>query len=90
MEVGTLADAESIDSDRPLKELESMAHHPETHLIDAVCANCGSRFALRSTASSIAVDVCSNCHPAYTGVAHTSARGSRVDRFNRRRALATA
>ena len=67
-----------------------MTHHPETHLIDAACGNCGSTFALRSTAASIAVDVCSNCHPAYTGVEHTTARGSRVDRFNRRRAFATA
>lgn len=37
----------------------------------------------------MATDVCSNCHPAYTGVARAVASGSRIARFNRRRALAT-
>jgi ribosomal protein L31 len=37
----------------------------------------------------MATDVCSNCHPAYTGRARTVASGSRIARFNRRRALAT-
>ena len=67
-----------------------MTQHPETHLVDVVCANCGSEFVIRSTASSVSVDVCSSCHPAYTGVQQSSARGSRTDRFNRRRALASA
>jgi len=66
-----------------------VAQHPETHLVDVVCANCGSEFVIRSTASSVSVDVCSSCHPAYTGVQQSSARGSRIDRFNRRRALAS-
>ena len=35
-------------------------------------------------------DVCSNCHPAYTGVERTAATGSRVERFERRRARAAA
>jgi ribosomal protein L31 len=36
------------------------------------------------------VDICSNCHPAYTGVARVVAGGSRIERFNRRRELAGA
>jgi large subunit ribosomal protein L31 len=64
--------------------------HPETHLVDVVCANCGSEFVIRSTASRVAVDVCSSCHPAYTGVEQSSASGTRIERFNRRRALAAA
>jgi large subunit ribosomal protein L31 len=66
-----------------------MTQHPETQLVDVVCASCGAAFALRSTAASLSVEVCSNCHPAYTGVHQTAASGSRVERFNRRRALAT-
>jgi large subunit ribosomal protein L31 len=65
-----------------------MTRHPETHLVDVVCASCGTAFALRSTAPSLSVDVCSSCHPAYTGVNRSTAGGSRVERFNRRRALA--
>jgi large subunit ribosomal protein L31 len=64
--------------------------HPETHLVEVVCANCATTFTVRSTARSLSVDVCSHCHPAYTGLAGTVARGDRVARFNRRRELATA
>ena len=67
-----------------------MTQHPETHLVDVVCATCGTTFAVRSTAAALSVDVCSNCHPAYTGVTRAVAGGSRIDRFNRRRALAAA
>ena len=64
--------------------------HPETQLVDVVCTTCGAAFTIRSTAGSVSVDVCSNCHPAYTGVQHSAAGGSRIERFNRRRALAAA
>jgi large subunit ribosomal protein L31 len=45
---------------------------------------------VRSTTETIAVDVCSNCHPAYTRRARAIASGGRIERFNRRRALAAA
>jgi large subunit ribosomal protein L31 len=67
-----------------------MTQHPETQLSDVVCATCGTAFTVRSTATSLSVDVCSNCHPAYTGIQRTAARGDRIERFNRRRALAAA
>jgi large subunit ribosomal protein L31 len=59
-------------------------------VIEVVCATCGTAFAVRSTAASVSVDVCSSCHPAYTGVHRSAANGDRIDRFNRRRALAAA
>jgi ribosomal protein L31 len=31
------------------------------------------------------VDVCSSCHPAYTGVERAAPSGSRIERFERRR-----
>ena len=67
-----------------------MKQHPVLHHVDARCAACGTSFAIRSAAATISVDVCSNCHPAYTGHARTVAAGGRIDRFNRRRALAAA
>jgi large subunit ribosomal protein L31 len=72
------------------REGDSMTGHPETHLVDVVCANCGAAFTVRSTATPLSVDVCSNCHPAYTGVQRTVVSGSQIERFNRRRALAAA
>jgi large subunit ribosomal protein L31 len=45
---------------------------------------------VQSTAEAFSVDVCSACHPAYTGAERPVAAGGRVERFNRRRALAAA
>ena len=67
-----------------------MTRHPETHLVDVVCSTCGTTHTIRSTAASLSADVCSSCHPAYTGVQHGAVRGDRIERFNRRRALAAA
>jgi large subunit ribosomal protein L31 len=67
-----------------------LSQHPELHLIDVVCTTCGTTFTLGTTVDSLAVDVCSNCHPAYTGRQRTAVPGDRVERFNRRRALAAA
>jgi large subunit ribosomal protein L31 len=65
-----------------------MTKHPNLHHIDVRCSSCGASFGIRSTAEAISVDVCLNCHPAYTGRARTVAQGNRIERFNRRRVLA--
>jgi large subunit ribosomal protein L31 len=67
-----------------------VTQHPNLHLIDVRCSSCGASFSINSTAQAISVEVCSNCHPAYTGRERTIAEGNRVERFNRRRALAAA
>ena len=50
------------------------------------CASCGEVFTTRSTRSEITVDVCSKCHPAYTGVERPFQSKGRIERFERRRA----
>jgi large subunit ribosomal protein L31 len=67
-----------------------MTQHPTLHRVDVRCSSCGTSFTTRSTAPAISVEVCSNCHPAYTGRERTVSTGGRVERFNRRRARATA
>ena len=62
--------------------------HPELHVVTATCASCGTTFETRSTRPTVAVEVCSACHPAYTGVERSVARGGRIERFERRRAAA--
>jgi large subunit ribosomal protein L31 len=62
--------------------------HPDLRLTTVTCTNCGNEFTTHSTRSELVLDVCSNCHPAYTGVEREVARGSRVERFERRRARA--
>jgi large subunit ribosomal protein L31 len=60
--------------------------HPDTLIATVTCSSCGATFETRSTRASIQVEICSACHPAYTGVERTVHRGSRIERFERRRA----
>ena len=60
--------------------------HPELAMTSVRCAACGNEFTVRSTRNELVIDICSNCHPAYTGIARTVATGSRIERFERRRA----
>ena len=63
--------------------------HPELTMTSVRCTTCGHEFTTRSVRSELVVDVCSRCHPAYTGQERSVASGSRVERFERRRALAS-
>jgi large subunit ribosomal protein L31 len=59
-------------------------NHPELAVASVRCSTCGNKFSTRSTRSAIVIDVCSGCHPAYTGVERSGASGSRIERFERR------
>jgi large subunit ribosomal protein L31 len=71
-----------------MKEETGLTTHPARVIATVRCASCGEVFTTRSTRSEIVVDVCSNCHPAYTGVQRSIQSGGRIDRFERRRARA--
>ncbi|QPQ24070.1 50S ribosomal protein L31 [Lonsdalea populi] len=58
--------------------------HPNYSEITASCS-CGNIIKTRSTAGhDLNLDVCSACHPFYTGKQRVVDTGGRVDRFNRR------
>jgi large subunit ribosomal protein L31 len=57
--------------------------HPELHEVTAVCA-CGNAFATRSTNTELRLEICSNCHPFFTGRQKLIDTAGRVERFNRR------
>jgi large subunit ribosomal protein L31 len=76
--------------DAVLSKEELLTQHPVRYVVDVRCSSCGASFSLSSTAEAISTDVCSNCHPAYTGRERAVASGSRIARFNRRRELAAA
>lgn len=59
--------------------------HPE-YVDTTVSCTCGNTFETRSTKSSgkINVEVCSNCHPFYTGKQKIMDTGGRVARFQAR------
>jgi len=57
--------------------------HP-TYAEAHVRCTCGNEFTTRSTKSQIHVEVCSACHPFYTGRQKLIDTGGRVERFQRR------
>ena len=62
--------------------------HPEYKAIQVTCS-CGNTFETRSTAGhDLSLEVCSNCHPLYTGQQKFLDTAGRVDKFNQRVALA--
>jgi large subunit ribosomal protein L31 len=63
---------------------------PQLYAVDVLCSSCGASFDVQSTVQAISIDVCSNCHSAYTGRERPVASSSRIARFNRRRELAVA
>ncbi len=57
--------------------------HPNYVDCTVTCA-CGNVIQTRSTRPEIRVEVCSKCHPFYTGKQKLVDTGGRVDRFNKR------
>ena len=59
--------------------------HPDYHEVQVVCA-CGSSFQTRSTTSDsvLHVEICSSCHPFFTGKQKLVDSAGRVERFNRK------
>ncbi len=57
--------------------------HPEYFDCTVTCS-CGNTFKTRSTKKEIKVEICSNCHPFYTGRQKLVDSGGRVERFKKR------
>ncbi len=57
--------------------------HPEYHAVTVTCA-CGNRFETRSTLEHIHVDVCSACHPYFTGKQKIVDTAGQVEKFRRK------
>ena len=57
--------------------------HPEYKVSQVVCA-CGNQFETRSTTDQIHIEICSNCHPFYTGKQKLLDTAGRVEKFKRK------
>ena len=57
--------------------------HPEYHQAKVVC-NCGNEFVTGSTKGDIHVEICSKCHPFYTGQQKAASARGRIEKFNRK------
>lgn len=61
--------------------------HPD-YVACTVHCSCGNEFTTHSTVPSLRVELCSECHPFYTGKQKLVDTGGRVERFQRRYAKA--
>ena len=57
--------------------------HPEYKEVQVRCA-CGNTFTAGSTKDEISVEICSKCHPFFTGQAKTMEKGGRIERFKKK------
>ena len=57
--------------------------HPQYVDCTVTCA-CGNTFQTRSNKPEIRVDICSNCHPFFTGSEKIVDSAGRVDKFNKK------
>ena len=62
--------------------------HPE-YVVAQVSCSCGNTFTTHSTKPTLRVELCSECHPFYTGKQKLVDTGGRVERFKRRAARST-
>ncbi len=64
--------------------------HPTYFEKATVTCACGNTFKVGSTKEEITVEICSNCHPFYTGQEKTLDAAGRVEKFKTRAKAATA
>ncbi|MGQ4003038.1 50S ribosomal protein L31 [Francisellaceae bacterium CB300] len=59
--------------------------HPKYNAVNVTCS-CGNKFTTQSTIGKedMNIDICSECHPFYTGKQRVVDTAGRVDRFNKR------
>jgi large subunit ribosomal protein L31 len=57
--------------------------HPDYYDCAVTCS-CGNTFQTKSIKKELKVEICSNCHPFYTGKQKLVDSGGRVDRFQKR------
>ena len=60
--------------------------HPKYNNASIVTCACGATFPVGSTMPSISVEICSSCHPFFTGNEKLLDSAGRVDRFKKRAA----
>jgi large subunit ribosomal protein L31 len=63
--------------------------HPD-YVVARVHCSCGNEFLTRATKPELTVEICSECHPFYTGKQKLVDTGGRVERFRRRQARSSS
>ncbi len=77
-----------IENRRNFREVNNMREgiHPNYYQATVTC-NCGNTFTTGSTKQDIHVEICSKCHPFYTGQQKAAQARGRIDKFNKKYGL---
>lgn len=65
------------------------AIQPKTKTVTVVCSTCKTKYEVESTVDSIKVEICSHCHPFYTGEQKIIDTANKVKDFERRKTTAS-
>lgn len=57
--------------------------HPKSMETQVTCA-CGEKFVVQSNKEELHIEVCSKCHPFYTGKQSRASSAGRVEKFNKK------
>ncbi len=58
--------------------------HPYYNAVQVTCNTCGNKFETYSTMAELKVEICSNCHPFFTGKVRAIARTGQIEKFRQR------
>ncbi|MDO6857310.1 50S ribosomal protein L31 [Mesomycoplasma ovipneumoniae] len=62
--------------------------HPVQHNLALTCSTCNSEFTIKTVVDKFTIDICSGCHPQFTGDRSLSRTTGRIERFRRMAAKA--
>ena len=58
--------------------------HPYYNAVQVTCNTCGNKFETYSTMAELKVEICSNCHPFFTGKVRAITRAGQIEKFRQR------
>lgn len=64
--------------------------HPQYYTDAKVTCSCGNKFTIGATQKEISVEICSSCHPFFTGNEKVIDAAGRVEKFKQRKAASVS
>ena len=86
-QIGRLGSAINLIALEAMGVIMKEGIHPEFYVCKVSCV-CGNNFETMGTKESMKIDICSSCHPFYTGTQKLMDTEGRVERFRRKYGMA--
>ena len=76
-----------VEVEKEIERIQRGENHERRNYQATVTCNCGNTFVTGSTKKDIHVEICSKCHPFYTGQQKAAQARGRIDKFNKKYGL---